>query len=197
MTVGSPTISASDVAGRWTGTSDSTESEAHPKVPPETWGEKVYAALPLFVVGGACLAVALDFYFSAASTPFLGSSSVRLAPWALFLALAVTGLSAGVFALLIEDEEPVPAPVRARPVAPVPQPSPAPPLWDESTLAPAKPSHFRPRTWERHAPAPEDFAGWSPAEPRVERVPPDVVLVQIDEIVASLRKKSPPSQEQS
>ena len=190
--MGSATASISNMSSRWTGSTEVSESESDPESPRETWAEKVYAALPLFIVGGACLAVAVDLYVSATTAPFLGSSSVRLAPWTLFLALAVTGLSAGVFALIMEDEElPLTA---APPVTAVPRPAPA-PLWDESTLTPAKPSSYgRPRTWERHPLAPEDFAGWSPAEPRVERVPPDVVLVQIDEIAASLRKKTPPPQ---
>ena len=189
MTVGSPTVSASEMAGRWTGPSEAPEANATPGTAPETWGDKVYAALPLFIVGGACLAVAIDFYVSAATTPFFGNSSVRLAPWMLFLALAVTGLSAGVFALIVEDEEPMPAP----PVVPTVHPSPASPPWDESTVTPTQPTFARPRTWEQYSLGPEDFVGWSPAEAHVERVSPDVVLVQIDEIAASLRKKRPPS----
>ena len=190
MTVGSAAASASGMAARQTGASDSTEFVTDPESPAETWGEKLYAALPLFVVGGACLAVAVDFYASGASAPFMGNSSVRLAPWALFLALAVTGLSAGIFALLAGDEEPS----RAETVVALPEPaSPSLPPWDESTITPAKPSFVRPRTWEQHPLEPGDIVGWTPAEPRVERVSPDVVLVQIDEIAASLRKKAPPS----
>ena len=188
MTVGSPTVSASEMAGRWTGPSKAADVGTPREGAAETWGEKVYAALPLFIVGGACLAVAVDFYVSSATTPLLGNSSVRLAPWMLFLALAVTGLSAGLFALIMEDEEPTPAPE----VTPAARPTPAPPEWDESTVTPSEPTYPRPRTWEQYSLGPEDFVGWSPAEPRVERVSPDVVLVQIDEIAASLRKKNPP-----
>ena len=187
--MGSPTVSASEITGRWTGPSDAADAEAPAKGASETWGEKVYAALPLFIVGGACLAVAVDFYVSSATTPLIGNSSVRLAPWMLFLALAVTGLSAGLFALIMEDEEPT----STREVSPAVRPTPAPPAWDESTVTPSQPTYPKPRTWEQYALGPEDFVGWSPAEPQVERVSPDVVLVQIDEIAASLRKKSPPS----
>lgn len=190
MTVGSRTVSASEMFARRTGSSGPSEPAGTPESPRETWGEKLYAALPLFIVGGACLAIAVDFYYSRAAMPPVDHSSVRLATWALFLALAVTGLSAGVFALLVEDEAPVlmEAPV----IEPPPPVSVAP--WDESTITPAKPSYVRPRTWEQHPLGPEDIAGWTPAEPRVERISPDVVLVQIDEIAASLRRKTPPSQ---
>jgi len=187
VTVGSSSVAAPELAARRVG---SSEPSAVSETSYESWGEKVYAALPLFIVGGACLAVTVDFYLSRATTPFVGNSSVRLAPWALFLALAVTGLSAGVFALLVEDEEPIPA----EPVAATPRSSPAAP-WDESTVIPSQSSHLPPRTWEQHSIEAEDLAGWSPAEPQVTgRVSPDVVLVQIDEIAASLRKKPPPSQ---
>ena len=186
MTVGSSAVSATEMVARWPESPDPSEVTASLEAPTETWGEKLYAALPLFIVGGACLAVAIDFYDSGASTPFMGNSAVRLAPWALFLALAVTGLSAGIFALLVEDEEPVPP----EPVTVSAPPAPAPP-WDESTIAPAQPTLVRPRTWERHPLEPGEMVGWTPAEPTVERVPPDVVLVQIDEIAASLRKKPP------
>ena len=189
MTVGSPTVSASKVAARWPSAPDSEPALPPVEAPTETWGEKLYAALPLFIVGGACLAVAVDFYDSGAVTQFAGGSSVRVAPWALFFALAVTGISAGIFALFVEDEEPVPA----EPVAVTAKPAPA-PAWDESSITPATPAYVRPRTWEQHPFEPEDVAGWSPAEPKTERISPDVVLVQIDEIVASLRKKPPPSQ---
>lgn len=188
MTADTAAVSASEMAPRWSGSSNSTNPVESPESPPESWSEKLYAALPLFIVGGACLAVAVDFYTSGAAAPFMGNSSVRLAPWALFLALAVTGLGAGVFALLMEDEEPVPA----EPVAASPPLAPVPP-WDESTITPEKPSYVPPRTWEQHPIEPGDIAGWSPAEPRVGRVSPDVVLVQIDEIAASLRRKTPPS----
>ena len=190
MTVGSPTVSASKVAARRSSSPDRAKVSPSSEVPTETWEEKLYAALPLFILGGACLAVAVDFYQSGATTPFAGSSSVRLAPWGLFLALAVTGFSAGIFALLLEDEEPTPAepPVIARP-----PPSPSAPVWDESSVLPEKPAYVRPRTWEQHVLEPEDVVGWTPVEPRTERVSPDVVLVQIDEIAASLRKKTPPS----
>ena len=189
MTVGSPSVASPKMAARWAGSSDTSEPSAASESSHETWSEKVYAALPLFIVGSGCLAVAVDFYLSAATAPFAGNSSVRLAPWTLFLALAVTGLSAGVFALIMEDDdEPIPAPSTA-----APKPAPEPP-WDESTLTPAKSSFAGPRTWERHQLEPEDIASWSPEEPPVERVSPDVVLVQIDEIAASLRKKAPPSQ---
>lgn len=154
----------------------------------ETWGEKLYAALPLFIVGGACLAVAVDLYFSGTTANFGGNSSARLYPWALFLALGVTGFAAGTFVLLLEEE---PSP----PAAPEPAPSPhepALPAWDESTIIPEKPGHFRPRTWEQYPELPTEV-GWSTPVPKVGAIPPDVVLVQIDEIAASLRRKPPPS----
>ena len=189
MTVGSPTVAASKMAARWSSFPDRSEDSPSSEVPAETWGEKLYAALPLFIVGGACLAIAIDFYDSGATTPFAGDSSVRLAPWGLFLALAVTGFSAGIFALLLEEEEPAPAePVTVSAKPPTPAPA-----WDESSIAPARPTYLRPRTWEQHSLEPGDVVGWSPVEPHVERTSPDVVLVQIDEIAASLRRKTPPT----
>lgn len=190
MTAGSSTVSASKAAARWPSSTNPSEAATAAAHPTETWGEKLYAALPLFIVGGACLAVAVDFYESGATTPFAGNTSVRLAPWTLFFALAVTGLSAGIFALLMEDEEPA---VTELVVARAKAPSAVPP-WDESTITPAGPTYVRPRAWEQHTLEPEDVVGWTPVEPGAERVSPDVVLVQIDEIAASLRKKTPPSQ---
>ena len=153
----------------------------------ETWSEKVYAALPLFLVGGACLVVAVELYSTGTTASFGGSSAARLYPWALFLALGVAGLAAGTFALLVEDE---PSPTVALEAA-SPPPAPASAVWDESTIAPGKPGFVRPRTWEQYPELPTEV-GWSTPSPRVEAVPPDVVLVQIDEIAASLRRKPPP-----
>ena len=46
-----------------------------PAVPTETWGEKLYAALPLFIVGGACLVIAVEFYETGATAPLVGSDA--------------------------------------------------------------------------------------------------------------------------
>jgi len=148
----------------------------------ETWGDKVYAALPLFIVGLGFLAVTFDLYFSGDAASVGRGGGIRLQPWALFLALSVTGLAAGTFALLIEDEDatvaaPALAPVTEAPSAPVPE-------WDESTLEPEEPTFVRPRTWEQYPDIPEGST--SASEPR------DAVLDQIDEIRASLRRKTTP-----
>jgi len=146
----------------------------------ESWSEKFYAALPLFIVGWVCLAVTFDLYFSGAVTQLGGAGSVHLQPWALFLALAVTGLAAGTFAMLTEEEPTVSSEVPA--IAPaVPT---AVPAWDESTLEAGTSELPPPRTWER-------YTGWSEG-PIAEAVPPEAVLSQLDEIEASLRKKSRP-----
>ncbi len=189
MTASTRMVTASEMADHWRRASnppvDETQGSA-PGTETETWAERVYGALPLFIVGGICLVVAIDLYYSGVTTQ-LNGNTVRLSPWVLFLALAVTGIAAGVFSLFLEEAAlaPAEAEVAAKPTA-----TPA-PVWDESTVVPTKPAYVRPRTWERYPEFPEGV-GWSPAEPRVERVPPDVVLIQIDEIAASLRKKTPP-----
>ena len=190
MTAGAPTVSVSELATRRpvepSRTVDETEVTA-PETRTESWSQKLYAALPLFIVGAGCLAVAIDLYYSGVTTR-LNGSTVRLYPWVLFLALAVTGIAAGIFALLLEEEEPTAAGETSASAAP---PESTAPLWDESMLEPTEPTYVHPRTWERYPELPTEV-GWTPAEPRVERLPPDVVLVQIDEIEASLKKKSRP-----
>ena len=185
MTPASPGLSASASAS-FSRTESSPVDDAG-GAETETWSKKVYAALPLFIVGGACLAVAVELYSSGTTANFGGNGAARLYPWALFLALGVTGFAAGTFALLAEDE---PTPTVAVEAA-SPPPSPTSAAWDESTIAPAKSGYVRPRTWERYPELPTEV-GWSTPVPRVEAVPPDVVLVQIDEIAASLRRKPPP-----
>ena len=189
MTPGTPAMSASELATRWPAGSELTDdgtSATAPEAGAETWAQKLFAALPLFIVGIGCLAVAVDLYYSDVTTQ-LNGSTVRLYPWVLFLALAVTGIAAGIFSLLVEEGPSTPAEVG---VAEVP-PETAAPAWDESTLEPTEPTYVHPRTWERYPELPTEV-GWTPAEPRVERLPPDVVLVQIDEIEASLKRKSRP-----
>ena len=191
MTAGASTVSASKMATRWTAPRDPEDDSARvaaPEATTETWADRVYAALPLFIVGGACLFVSIDLFYSG-TTNIFGNSSVRLYPWALFFALAVTGLAAGTFALLVEEETPTPVQsetVEGTPAAPTPD-------WDESMLPPETPTYVHPRTWERYPELPTEV-GWSPAEPKTQRVSPDVVLIQIDEIAASLRKKPPASE---
>jgi hypothetical protein len=87
----------------------------------ETWRERVLAALPLFVVGGACTGLAVSLYFAGTTAHFGASGTVLLRPWVLFVALGITGLSAGVVALFAED--PLEAP-RERVTAPARPPPP-------------------------------------------------------------------------
>jgi len=172
------------------GVSARSSARAHARDPPgpqrdagaESWIEKFFAALPLFIVGWVCLALTFELYFSGTVTQLGGGGSVHLQPWALFLALAVTGLAAGTFAMLTE-EEPTDVSEAAEPPPAVPS---AVPAWDESLLEAEASELPPPRTWERSA-------GWSEG-PIAESVPPEAVLSQLDEIEASLRKKSrPPS----
>jgi len=89
----------------------------------ETWRERVFAALPLFLVGGACAGIAVYLYFAGTTTHFGASGTVLLRPWVLFVALGITGLSAGVVALFAEDPLEAPRPgvtAPARPPAPIP-----------------------------------------------------------------------------
>ena len=154
----------------------------------ETWTERLVAALPLFVVGALCVGVAVDLYYSGTTTDWAGVRSARFSPWVLFLALGVTGLAGGVLALLVEDERAATEPTPAVP----PSSTSGSPAWDESSILPGKSGHFHPRTWEQYPEIPTEV-GWTSVEPRVEAVPPDVVLIQIDEIAASLKRKTPPT----
>jgi len=165
-----------------------TEDTASPDQPEaETWSERVFAAIPLFAVGGACLAITIDLYFTANVTLFGQRASTHLQPWVLFLALAVIGLGAGVFTVFFEEES---APGPGSPPETVAPPVPESPRvaaeWDESNLAPEPPLLLPRRLWEldpftseeRRAPTPSD----------------DTVMHQLDEIEESLRKKArPPS----
>lgn len=100
----------------------------------ETFRERFLAALPLFVVGGACVAAAV--YLFLAATAVGGSGTVHLRPWVLFVALGLTGLSAGTICLFAEEATSAPAPL-GMPVAPVSSPR---------TPTPAAPRGFgRPR----------------------------------------------------
>lgn len=149
-----------------------------PSREPESLRERVLGSLPLFIVGGLCLALAVDLYLTGTVSRFGSNGSVRIEPWVLFFALAVTGISAGIFALLLEGV-PV-AQVEAEP-APVVAPPTTTPEWDESTIEPEKPTYVPPRTWERYPDLPET--------PTAAPMPYDSVLDQIDEIAASLRKR--------
>lgn len=153
---------------------------------PETWAEKLYAALPLFIVGGACLVVAIELYFAGIVTGLAGNGSVHLEPWTLFLALAVTGLSAGTFALLVEEVPPGPSEVPAAPVVEVVEPSPIPPEWDESTIAPETTTSqpLSSRSWERYSESPG-----SPESPESQPISSEAFLSQLDEIAVSLQKR--------
>jgi len=149
---------------------------------PETWEERAVGALPLFVVGVACLAVAVEFYTTGAVTSFGGNSSVLLRPWILFAALGVTGVAAGVVSLFLEDEAEPPRAVSAA----APARRPAVPAWDESLIEPEPRVPLRRRTWETEL---DSLDGGG-----VPSASSDAVLHQIEEIEASLRKKrqSPP-----
>jgi hypothetical protein len=201
----------------------------------ETWSERFVAALPLFAIGAVCLVVATLLYLEQATTAFGAGDSVHLHPWVLFVALGITGISAGTVALLVEDaiaestemettltasatrapsktktpwlfgrtrrrssslaaeQSSVPptsapsaasapsgrtvtAPQRAssRPVA-------AARVWDESTVSFAPHSALPKEAWDETS---EEFEA-AAAEPAT----PDVVLRQIEELEASLRKK--------
>jgi hypothetical protein len=149
----------------------------------ESWAERFYAALPLFIVGAACVVVALELYGAGTVTTLGGNGSVHLRPWILFVALGITGICGGTVALFVKDAF-VELPEVREPVTP-PRPAPA---WDESLLEPEPRTFGRRRTWETG----EDSFASGTAEPS----PPDGVLDQIDEIAASLRKKvSPPPSE--
>lgn len=180
------TMTGSYASSRTRSAPAATSSESAPTsegIETETWADRLFAAIPLFVVGAACLAIAIDLYFTADLT-FLGQKgSARLQPWTLFLALAVTGLAAGTFALLFPEEEPP---------SPAPEPSTAPatpessPAWDESTLETEGEPLLPKRSWELDFFTAQESPGPPPSD--------DAVLHQLDEIEASLRKKTrPPS----
>ncbi len=185
MTPASPSLSAtkSTAFGR-------PRPVVDPPVAPatETWTERIFGALPLFVVGGICIGIAVDLYYMSATAEIAGVRSARISPWVLFVALGVTGLAAGIFAVFSEEEPEVAPTPRTTPATSAPLT----PAWDESNLVPDKSGYVRPRTWEQYPIEPGDVIGWSPVEPGTEHVSPDVVLVQIDEIAASLRRKTPP-----
>lgn len=182
MTVGS---AATSTAAAWPvrpAEEERSEATSAPlELRTESWGEKLYAAFPLFLVGGACLAVAVDLFYTGVSGQFGANRSVHLELWTLFLALAVTGLAAGTFAMVMEEEPEVIAP-GATPVARTSVPAPA---WDESTVEPDRePSLLGPRLWERRP----DLTEGPVAEP----MPAASILSELDELAASLRKRPPP-----
>ena len=184
MTAGSSAVATRGARARFGPPPEWSDDEAAPpEVPADTtepWKERLFGALPLLIVGGACLAIAVDLYFMGTTTDFGTNGSVHLYPWALFFALAVTGLAAGIFAWFLEEEPSAPA--GAAPVGG--ESKEELPAWDESTLPPEKPLYLRPRTWEQYP--------GSPVDRGFESVPPDVVLNQLDEIEESLRKKPRP-----
>ena len=147
----------------------------------ETWAERTYAALPLFFVGGVCIVAAVLTYLSGAVTAFGGSTSVHLQPWILFIALGITGISGGTVALLAEEPEfpPVEAPSVVVPASTVKSEKSE--VWDESLIEPEE-KPVRP-IWR--GPEEEDLLRGEVAQP----APPDIVLRQLDELEASLRKK--------
>lgn len=152
-----------------------------------TWADRCYAALPLFFVGGTCIAAAVLLYLSGAQTAFGGSASVHLQPWILFVALGITGVGGGTVALFAEEAEPAPVempslPAAASTAASAPAPAPSAPAWDESLLEPeAKPTRS---VWR--GPRDEELLEGAVSKP----APPDIVLRQLDELEASLRKKT-------
>jgi hypothetical protein len=85
--------------------------------------ERFYAALPLFVVGGACVAAAVYLYVSGAATTVGGNGSVHLRPWVLFLALAITGIAAGTIVLLDQEATTTTGSAEDLPAAPRPAPA--------------------------------------------------------------------------
>ncbi len=208
---------------------------------PESFRERFLAALPLYGVGVACVAAAVYLYLAGAATTVGGNGSVHLRPWVLFVALGITGLSAGTICLFAEEEAFAPA-LPERAVAPStssrtptsaspkgfgrPRPGYSGPtqeewpttavtgelgfpassggsapgaaivpsrrpldarVWDESALPPVAPHSDSKDAWDESS---EEFAA-AAAQP----APPEVVLHQLDELEASLRKKrvSPPS----
>ncbi|MGP8158313.1 MAG: hypothetical protein ACLPWO_01685 [Thermoplasmata archaeon] len=176
------TTSSVPLSARWSGTRASlVPSQAPPEGSDEqkSWAERLYAALPLFIVGAACIVVALELYGAGTVTALAGNDSVHLRPWILFVALGITGICGGTVALFVDDAfvEPHPATEVVAPPRPAPD-------WDESLLEPEPTAHRRRRTWELGADALEDE--------RAKPSPSDGILDQIDEIAASLRKKVEP-----
>ena len=169
-----------DVRGWSTGGSEpSTALESHDLPDPESWEERFSAAIPLFIIGSACLVVAVELYFSGTATSFAGSS-VRLRPWILFVALGVTGIGAGAVALFTKGSEwespsRTDAESASSPTA----------EWDESEIEPVSRSSLGPLYGDEG----EDPIGGS--EPPPLRA--DLVLSQLDEIEESLRRRSRPS----
>ncbi len=173
------TTSSLPLAARWTGHRASlVPSDAPPEdsAGQDSWAERFYAALPLFIVGAACIVVALELYGAGTVTALGGNSSVHLRPWILFVALGITGICGGTVVLFVDDAFVEPRPVKETVAPPRPAPD-----WDESLLEPAPTVHRRRRTWELEAESLED----EHAEPSL----PEGILDQIDEIAASLRKK--------
>jgi hypothetical protein len=95
---------------------------AHP-VEEESWRERFFAALPLFTVGTLCVVVAVYLYTMGAVTAVGGAGSARLRPWILFIALGITGISAGIVALLAEGAFAAPVETTHVPAAPSVRPS--------------------------------------------------------------------------
>jgi len=112
---GSPTASRSQESvpskeGRRASASPVTASSPPPSHPTqgtgneqETWSDRVYAALPLFVVGGLCFSIAASIHSTGTATGSVGNGSVHLQLWILFVALGITGIGGGTVAMLAED----------------------------------------------------------------------------------------------
>lgn len=145
----------------------------------ESWAERFYAALPLFIVGGVCVGMALDLHSAGPGTSFGGDGSVALRPWILFLALGITGVCAGVVALFAKD--PFADTLEAKDGVPLHRPAPD---WDESLLEPEPATVRRRRTWE--------ISGYSLEDSASGPTSSDGALDQIDEIEEALRKKPEP-----
>lgn len=168
-----------------TGTVPSPSPRSHPEpetsIAKESWGERLYAALPLFIVGAVCVVIAFELWAPGAVAGWGGSDTVRFRPWILFLALAITGISGGTAAVFTEDS--LAAETRDLVSPPLP-----PPVWDESAIEPIGRTSASESNWD---------SGWELLEDEVGKPRPFVlVLNQLDEIKESLRKKpgSPPTE---
>ena len=172
----------------WSSSTPAPPSSRGPGSPTasETWREKLYAALPLFMVGVACVVISIELYFSGTLTALGGGGSVRLRPWILFVALGITGISAGTITLLATDDWAGQAGEQESLPPSPPSPPPA-PDWDESTLQLSKATSVF--AWRG------DLDAEPTDEPKPEHLAPDLVMTQLDEIEASLRKKTRPPPE--
>jgi len=149
----------------------------------------IYAMLLLLIAGILFVLAAIDVYALGVSDPMGGVAYLGYIPWVYLVALAAVSLGAGFIALPRSER-----PTHAR----VEGPSRGLPNTGSPAHAGARSAAESPSGTVSPAPGEttdlDEDDDWPESEMPPEPLPPHVVLGQVDEIEASLRKRPPPSQ---